>query len=208
MCAFGSWQRYPSLSLGKKKIKIEFEDAEGSKYNLSLDGDISKNKILKVYELMESLNASESETYEKNNVGHKTGLREKNMHTGNPLTSVGTKIWYIIEHKFPNSTFTSTDIQEMYEEEYRESMRLDAIATYLSRYVNKGKLVRNKKGGKEWVYKILPQQRTISTDKNEGSNNSYAQINQYLGTKQQVNHNDTRSLPPTTSSFSSLTEVN
>src|SRR5919197_4305772 len=206
MCAFGSWQRYPSLSLGKKKIKIEFADAEGSKYNLSLDGDISKNKILKVYELMESLNASESETYEKNNVGHKTGLREKNMHTGNPLTSVGTKIWYIIEHKFPNSTFTSTDIQEMYEEEYRESMRLDAIATYLSRYVNKGKLVRNKKGGKEWVYKILPQQRTISTDKNEGSNNSYAQINQYLGTKQQVNQYASRSPPSANSSFSSLTE--
>ncbi|HYY67358.1 MAG TPA: hypothetical protein VE572_03315 [Nitrososphaeraceae archaeon] len=61
MHAFGGWQRYPSLSLGKKKIKIEFEDAEGSRYNLSLDGDISKNKILKVYELMESLNASESE---------------------------------------------------------------------------------------------------------------------------------------------------
>jgi hypothetical protein len=39
MHALCVWQRYPSLSLGKKKIKIEFEDAEGSKYNLSLDGD-------------------------------------------------------------------------------------------------------------------------------------------------------------------------
>ena len=208
MYAFGGWQRYPSLSLGKKKIKIEFEDAGGSKYNLSLDGDISKNKILKVYELMESLNASESEMYDKNNVGHKTGLGEKNVHTGTPLTSVGSKVWHIIEHKFPNSTFTSTDIQEMYEEEYRESMRLDAIATYLSRYVNKGKLERNKRGGKEWVYKILPQQRTISSDKNKGSNSSYTQINQYSGSKKQVNQNDTHSLPSAASSFSSLTEVN
>jgi predicted transcriptional regulator len=208
MYVFGSWQRYPSLSLGKKKIKIEFEDAEGSKYNLSLDGDISKNKILKVYELMESLNASEGEMYNKDNVGHKTSLGEKNMHNGTPLTSVGSKVWYIIEHKFPNSTFTSTDIQEMYEEEYRESMRLDAIATYLSRYVNKGKLVRNKKGGKEWVYKILPQQRTITSDKNKGSNSSYTQINQYSGSKKEINQDDTRSLPSTASSFSSLTEVN
>jgi predicted transcriptional regulator len=208
MHALCVWQRYPSLSLGKKKIKIEFEDAEGSKYNLSLDGDISKNKILKVYELMESLNAPEGEAYEKNNVGHRKGLGERNMHTGT-LTSVGSKVWYIIEHKFPNSTFTSTDIQEMYEEQYKESMRLDAIATYLSRYVNKGKLVRNKKGGKEWVYKVLPQQITIPTDKNKVSS-SYTQVNQYLDSKKQanVNHNDMRSLPQTANSFSSLTEVN
>jgi predicted transcriptional regulator len=208
MHALGVWQRYPSLSLGKKKIKIEFEDAEGSKYNLSLDGDISKNKILKVYELMESLNAPEGEAYENNNDGHRKGLGEKNMHTST-LTSVGSKVWYIIEHKFPNSTFTSTDIQEMYEEQYKESMRLDAIATYLSRYVNKGKLVRNKKGGKEWVYKVLPQKITIPTDKNKGSS-SYTQVNQYLDSKKQanVNHNDMRSLPQTANSFSSLTEVN
>jgi predicted transcriptional regulator len=208
MHALGVWQRYPSLSLGKKKIKIEFEDAEGSKYNLSLDGDISKNKILKVYELMESLNAPEGEAYENNNDGHRKGLGEKNMHTST-LTSVGSKVWYIIEHKFPNSTFTSTDIQEMYEEQYKESMRLDAIATYLSRYVNKSKLVRNKKGGKEWVYKVLPQQITIPTDKNKCSS-SYTQVNQYSDSKKQanVNHNDMRSLPQTANSFSSLTEVN
>jgi predicted transcriptional regulator len=97
----------------------------------------------------------------------------------------------------------------MYEEQYKESMRLDAIATYLSRYVNKGKLVRNKKGGKEWVYKVLPQQITFPTDKNKGSS-SYTQVNQYLDSKKQanVNHNDMRSLPQTANSFSSLTEVN
>ena len=199
----------PGLSLGKKKIKIEFEDAEGSKYNLSLDGDISKNKILKVYELMESLNRAEDETYEKNNVGHRKDLGERNTHNGNTLTSIGSKVWHIIEHKFPNSTFTSTDIQEMYEEEYEESMRLDAIATYLSRYVNKGKLVRNKKGGKEWVYKMPPQQRDIPRDKNEGSS-SYTQVNQYLDSRKlsNVNNSGMSSLPQSPNPFSSLTEVN
>ena len=42
-------------------------------------------------------------------------------------------------------------------------MRLDAIATYLSRYVNKDKLVRNKKGGKEWVYKIVLDKKAFTT---------------------------------------------
>jgi hypothetical protein len=53
------------LSSGRKKIKIEFEDADGSKYNLSLDGAISKNKMLKVYELMEILNTPGGPPYEK-----------------------------------------------------------------------------------------------------------------------------------------------
>src|SRR5919106_4593847 len=207
MPAFGLWQRYPILSSGKRKIKIEFEDAEGSKYNLSLDGDISKNKILKVYELMESLNAPEGEAYEKNNVGLRKGLGERNMHTGT-LTSVGSKVWYIIEHKFPNSTFTSTDIQEMYEEQYKESMRLDAIATYLSRYVNKDKLVRNKKGGKEWVYKIVLDKKAFTTGKN-GNGSDLSQLNQYFDSEKQINlnHSSANSIPKTANTYSSLTEV-
>ena len=40
------------MNLGKKKIKIEMEDEEGGRYNLSLEGSISKTKILKLYEFM------------------------------------------------------------------------------------------------------------------------------------------------------------
>src|ERR671911_233744 len=176
MPAFGLWQRYPILSSGKRKIKIEFEDAEGSRYNLSLDGDISKNKILKVYELMESFNAQNSGSF--------------------------------VESKFPTSTFTSSDVQEMYEEEYKESIRLDAIATYLSRYVNKSKLVRNRKGGKEWVYKIVPPTKTVPLAENN-SNNS-AKVEQYLNFTKQTNVHPSsiNSIPQTANNFSTLTEVN
>jgi predicted transcriptional regulator len=197
------------LSSGKKKIKIEFEDAEGSKYNLSLDGDISKNKILKVYELMESLNTSGGASFEENSAKYKKGLGQGSMQSGDNLVSVGSKIWYIIENKFTNSTFTSTDIQEMYEEEFKDSMRLDAIATYLSRYVNKGKLIRSKKGGKEWVYKILLPEKTIPNSGNGGSRD-HTKVNQYFDCKKQVNNNQspTSSFPRTANTFSSLTEVN
>ena len=84
----------------------------------------------------------------------------------------------IIENKFPsNYTFTSSDIQDIYEEEYKESMRLDAIATYLSRYANKGKLVRNKKGGKE-CYKIKLPEKAMAISKNAGSD--YANTKQFF----------------------------
>jgi predicted transcriptional regulator len=203
------WQRSPSLSSGKKKIKIEFEDADGSKYNLSLDGVISKNKILKVYELMETLNMSGGTSNGENDDRNRINPGHEGMRTGDRLTSVGSKIWYIVENKFRNTTFTSTDIQEMYEEEYKESMRLDAIATYLSRYVNKDKLVRNKKGGKEWVYKIVLDKKAFTTCKN-GNGRDLSQLNQYFDSEKQINlnHSSANSIPKTANTYSSLTEVN
>jgi hypothetical protein len=44
------------LTLTKqKKIRIELEDVEGDKYNLSLEGSMSRDKIVKTCELMELL---------------------------------------------------------------------------------------------------------------------------------------------------------
>ena len=196
------------MSSGKRKIKIEFEDAEGSKYNLSLDGDISKNKILKVYELMESLNTLDGGQFEENSASNAKGIGKVNGRSRESLSSVGSKIWYVVESKFPSSTFTSSDVQEMYEEEYKESMRLDAVATYLSRYVNKGKLIRNRKGGKEWVYKIVPTTKTTALAKNNKSD--FSQINNIVSSTKQINvgENSTNSISQAPSDFSTLTEMN
>lgn len=196
------------MSSGKRKIKIEFEDAEGSKYNLSLDGDISKNKILKVYELMESLNTLDRGQFEENSASDAKGIGKANGRSRESLSSVGSKIWYVVENKFPSSTFTSSDVQEMYEEEYKESMRLDAVATYLSRYFNKGKLIRNRKGGKEWVYKIVPTTKTTALAKN--NNSDFSQINNILSSTKQINvgENSTNSTAQAPSDFSTLTEMN
>lgn len=192
------------MSSGKRKIKIEFEDAEGSKYNLSLDGDISKNKILKVYELMESLNTLDGGQFEENSASDAKGIGKANGRSRESLSSVGSKIWYVVESKFPSSTFTSSDVQEMYEEEYKESMRLDAVATYLSRYFNKGKLIRNRKGGKEWVYKIVPTTKTTVLAKNNKSD--FSQINNIVSSTK--GENSTNSISQAPSDFSTLTEMN
>ena len=196
------------MSSGKRKIKIEFEDAGGSKYNLSLDGDISKNKILKVYELMESLNTLDGGQFEENSARDAKGIGKANGRSRESLSSVGSKIWYVVESKFPSSTFTSSDVQEMYEEEYKESMRLDAVATYLSRYFNKGKLIRNRKGGKEWVYKIVLTTKTTALAKNNKSD--FSQINNILSSTKQINvdENSTNSISQAPSDFSTVTEMN
>ena len=147
------------MSFGKKKIKIELEDAEGGKYNLSLEGNMSKDKIIKVFELMEGFNTEgmQQEKREKYDI--------ENQKNDN-LTSLSSKIWSIIENKFPFTSFTSSDILEMYREEYEEQIKLDVIATYLSRYHKKGKLNRSKKA-KEWIYKVSRESVSINNENHE-----------------------------------------
>jgi hypothetical protein len=135
------------MSSGKKRFKIELEDAEGSKYNLSLEGNISKEKIMKIVEFMDLLNVesngkTQTETYRNNR---------------STPASVGDRIWSVIEVKFPYGGFTSTDILELYEDQYNEPIKLSIISTYLSRYSERGRLVRTRQG-KEWVYKVARQQ--------------------------------------------------
>jgi hypothetical protein len=150
------------LSTGKKKIKIELEDAEGGKYNLSLEGNLSKDKIQKVLQLVETLNISKDDLdnnlklpIEQNNTLQKYDLGP-NL-SGN---SIGSKIWSLIENNFAFSSFTSSNVAESYEESYGEQLQLSLISTYLSRYFEKQKLIRSKRG-KEWIYKLIRVQKDI-----------------------------------------------
>jgi hypothetical protein len=133
------------MSSGKRKFKIELEDAEGSKYNLSLEGNVSKEKIMKIVEFMDLLNIESN------------GNGEGETLTRAPA-SVGDRIWSLVETKVPYGGFTSTDILELYEDQYNEPIKLSIISTYLSRYSDRGRLARNRQG-KEWVYKIARQQQ-------------------------------------------------
>jgi hypothetical protein len=136
------------MSSGKKRFKIELEDAEGSKYNLSLEGNISKEKIMKIVEFMDLINVES----DSNNIESEVERRNRVI-----PASVGDKIWGLVEAKFPYGGFTSTDILELYEDQYNEPIKLSIISTYLSRYTERGKLVRTRQG-KEWVYKMSRQQ--------------------------------------------------
>jgi hypothetical protein len=137
------------MSSGKKRFKIELEDAEGSKYNVSLEGNISKDKIMKIVEFMDLLNI-------ESNGNSETGTYNNNRASTTPA-SVGDRLWSLIEGKFPYGGFTSTDILELYEDQYNEPIKLSIISTYLSRYSERGRLARTRQG-KEWIYKMTRQQ--------------------------------------------------
>jgi hypothetical protein len=132
------------MSSGKRRFKIELEDAEGSKYNLSLEGNVSKEKIMKIVEFMDLLNIESN------------GSNAEGETLNKAPGSVGDRIWGLVEGKFPYGGFTSTDILELYEDQYNEPIKLSIVSTYLSRYSERGRLTRNRQG-KEWVYKIARQ---------------------------------------------------
>ncbi len=130
----------------RKKIRIDLEDADGAKYNFSLEGNVTRDKMLKIFELMDLMNIEQQEESPQ-------------------LDSVGSKIWHLVDKNFPMGKFTSSQVLEKYEDEYGEPIKLSIISTYLSRFTTKGKIVRERQG-REWVYQIIKltqKQRNLET---------------------------------------------
>jgi len=119
----------------KKRIRIDMEDADGAKYDIKLEGNVTREKVLKIFEMMDLMNI------------------EQSPETPN-LNTIGGKIWNIIDKHFPVGKFTSNEILEKYEDEYEEPIKLSVISTYLSRFTSKDKIERSKKG-REWAYHTI-----------------------------------------------------
>lgn len=121
--------------MAKKRIQIDMEDADGAKYNIKLEGNVTREKILKIFELMDLMNIEDEQ-------------EPINM------DSVGSKIWNIVDKFFPMGKFTSTNILEKYEDEYNEPVKLSVISTYLARFSAKGRVERARTG-REWTYQTI-----------------------------------------------------
>ena len=120
--------------MAKKRIRIDMEDADGARYDIKLEGNVTREKVLKIFEMMDLMNIEQEET--------------PNMDT------IGSKVWYIIDKFFPVGNFTSNNILEKYEDEFNEPIKLSIISTYLSRFSTKGKIGRTRTG-REWTYQTI-----------------------------------------------------
>ena len=119
-----------------KRIRIDVTDKDGTKVDIKIEGgNVTREKVLKIFELMELANIEEPST------------------TTN-MSTVGGRIWAIVDKYFPTGRFTSSDILEKYEDEYNEPIKLSIISTYLARFTSKNKTERARKG-REWAYQAL-----------------------------------------------------
>lgn len=123
--------------MARKKIRIQLDDGEGGKYSLSVEGNVTREKIVKVFELMELLDMEKVEGEESTD-----------------LNSVGAKISKIVDTKFSFGEFTSSELLEAYEDEYNQPIKLSVISTYLARFADRGSLAR-KRNNREWLYRKM-----------------------------------------------------
>jgi hypothetical protein len=121
--------------MAKKRIRIDMEDSDGARYDIKLEGNVTRDKILKIFEMMDLMNIEEEQEITN-------------------IDSIGAKIWHIVDKFFPMGKFTSTNILEKYEDEYNEPVKLSIISTYLSRFSSKGKIDRIRTG-REWTYQPI-----------------------------------------------------
>ena len=121
--------------MAKKRIRIDMEDSDGARYDIKLEGNVTRDKVLKIFEMMDLMNIEEEQEVTN-------------------MDSVGSKIWNIVDKFFPMGKFTSTNILEKYEDEYNEPVKLSVISTYLSRFSVKGRVNRTRTG-REWTYQTI-----------------------------------------------------
>lgn len=121
--------------MARKRIRIDMEDSDGARYDIKLEGNVTRDKVLKIFEMMDLMNIEDQQEVLN-------------------LDSTGAKIWNIVDKFFPMGKFTSTNILEKYEDEYNEPIKLSIISTYLSRFSTKGTLDRTRTG-REWTYQTI-----------------------------------------------------
>ncbi|MEM2994621.1 MAG: hypothetical protein QXI91_01190 [Candidatus Bathyarchaeia archaeon] len=114
-----------------KKMRVEIFDGEGNKYTLTFEGQITRDKAVRLLDLVELLG----------------GMTTSGHHESNPITltnqlSKYDKIRMTIQKNFPLAWFSSREVQLTYEQEFKEPISLSTVATYLSRMASKGILVK------------------------------------------------------------------
>jgi hypothetical protein len=115
-----------------KRMRVELFDSEGNRYAITFEGQITRDKALRLLDLVELLGGMPSEA------------RNPNMKipTTDNETSKYNKVRALIQKHFPVVWFSSREVQLMYEQEFKEPISLSTVATYLARMTVKEVLLK------------------------------------------------------------------
>lgn len=119
----------------RKRIKIELEDEEGTKYTLALEGTVSRDKLMKAMDMLEVMDVPLDHT----------------LRTPDQGTFFG-KVQTLLETTFAAGDFSSTDVAREFEDKYAQPVKLSTISTYLARLADK-QYIKRERFGNSWVYR-------------------------------------------------------
>jgi hypothetical protein len=115
-----------------RKMHVELFDSDGNRYSISFEGQVTRDKALRLLDLVELLGGVPSG-------GSNPAV---NTHTlGNGVTKFD-KVRMVIQKYFPIVWFSSRELQSVYEQELKEPIALSTVATYLARMVGKGIILK------------------------------------------------------------------
>ncbi|MEM2099470.1 MAG: hypothetical protein QXU99_07025 [Candidatus Bathyarchaeia archaeon] len=114
-----------------RKMRVELFDEDGNRYTIAFEGQITREKALRLLDLVELLGGVPASRSNETN----RGVLENDF-------SKYDKVRIIVQKHFPLVWFTSHDVQIAYEQEFKEPIGLSTVATYLSRMSSKGLLLR------------------------------------------------------------------
>jgi hypothetical protein len=128
-----------------RKMRVELFDSEGNRYTIAFEGQVTRDKALRLLDLVELLGGMPNE-------GATSGA--SNALTGNNLSRF-EKVRLVIQKNFPLVWFSSKDVQSVYEQELKEPISLSTVSTYLARMTNRGLLLRAGESN-NLKYKVTP----------------------------------------------------
>ena len=116
-----------------RKMKVELLDGDGNRYTVAFEGQVTREKAVRLLELVELLGGMPSEVGSKGVSGSDFVEREFSKYE---------RVHKVVQRSFPLNWFSSKDVQNAYEQEFKEPLALSTAATYLSRLSSKGLLTR------------------------------------------------------------------
>jgi hypothetical protein len=119
----------------RKRVKIELEDEEGTKYTLALEGVVSRDKLMKAMDMLEIMDVP---------LDHAARAPDQGTFFGRVQT--------LLETTFAAGDFSSSDVAREFEERYGQPVKLSTISTYLARLADR-QYVKRERFGNSWVYR-------------------------------------------------------
>ena len=109
-----------------RKLKIEFYDTDGVRHSITMNGPVSRDKVVRILDLVEIMSGTSVSS------GTALGLSSKKL----------DRLASGILSNLRTSPFTSNEAKKMFERTFSEKIPLSTVSTYLSRLVDRGLLER------------------------------------------------------------------
>jgi hypothetical protein len=131
-----------------KKMRVEVFDGGGNRYTVTFDGQVTREKALRLLDIVELLGGMPGVTTAENP----------------PVSDLPKleKLRLVVEKHFPIIWFSAKGVQNVYEQEMKEPIALSMVSTYLSRMAARGMLVKSGLPGNKRYRFIARREETAS----------------------------------------------